>query len=64
MNVYYTVQVYIRAGAAGLHIEDQEAPKKSGTLAGRRLISVEEAIGKYEGSRRIRRRRPVESSLG
>ena len=50
VNVYYTVQTYIRAGAAGLHIEDQEAPKKSGTLAGRRLISVEEAIGKYKAA--------------
>ena len=50
VNVYYTVQAYIRAGAAGLHIEDQEAPKKSGTLAGRRLISVEEAIGKYRAA--------------
>jgi 2-methylisocitrate lyase-like PEP mutase family enzyme len=44
------VQAYIRAGAAGLHIEDQEAPKKSGTLAGRRLISVEEAIGKFRAA--------------
>lgn len=50
VNVYYSVQAYIRAGAAGLHIEDQEAPKKSGTLAGRRLISVEEAIGKYRAA--------------
>ena len=50
VNVYYTVQAYIRAGAAGLHIEDQEAPKKSGTLAGRRLISVDEAIGKYKAA--------------
>jgi 2-methylisocitrate lyase-like PEP mutase family enzyme len=50
VNVYYTVQAYIRAGAAGLHIEDQEAPKKSGTLAGRRLISVEEAIGKFRAA--------------
>src|SRR5215467_14529167 len=50
VNVYYTVDAYIRAGAAGLHIEDQEAPKKSGTLAGRRLISVEEAIGKYRAA--------------
>ncbi len=50
VNVYYTVQAYIRAGAAGLHIEDQEAPKKSGTLAGRRLISVEEAVGKYKAA--------------
>lgn len=47
VNVYHTVQAYVRAGAAGIHIEDQEAPKKSGTLAGRRLISREEAIGKY-----------------
>lgn len=50
VNVYYTVQAYVRSGAAGLHIEDQEAPKKSGTLAGRRLISVEEAIGKYKAA--------------
>lgn len=50
VNVHYTVQQYLRAGVAGLHIEDQEAPKKSGTLAGRRLISVEEAIGKYQAA--------------
>src|SRR5215831_16350891 len=50
VNVHYTVKEYIRAGAAGLHIEDQESPKKSGTLAGRRLISVEEAIGKYKAA--------------
>ena len=50
VNVFYTVQEYIRAGSAGLHIEDQEAPKKSGTLAGRRLISREEAVGKYKAA--------------
>ena len=50
VNVYYTVKEYIRAGAAGLHIEDQESPKKSGTLAGRRLISREEAVGKYRAA--------------
>src|ERR1044071_5199494 len=50
VSAYHTVQAYIRAGAAGLHIEDQESPKKSGTLAGRRLISVEEAIGKYRAA--------------
>ena len=41
VNVHYTVKEYIRAGAAGLHIEDQESPKKSGTLAGHRSISGE-----------------------
>ena len=50
VNVHYTVQQYLRAGVAGLHIEDQEAPKKSGTLAGRRLISIDEAIGKYKAA--------------
>jgi 2-methylisocitrate lyase-like PEP mutase family enzyme len=50
VNVYHTVKEFIRAGVAGVHIEDQEAPKKSGTLAGRRLISREEAIGKYKAA--------------
>lgn len=55
VNVHYTVEAYIRAGAAGLHIEDQESPKKSGTLAGRRLISVEEAVGKYRAAMAAKR---------
>jgi len=55
VNVHYTVQAYIRAGAAGLHIEDQESPKKSGTLAGRRLISVDEAVGKYKAAMAAKR---------
>lgn len=50
INVYHTVQQHIGAGVAGLHIEDQEAPKKSGTFAGRRCISPEEAIGKYKAA--------------
>lgn len=50
LNVRHTVREYIRAGAAGLHIEDQEAPKKSGTKAGRRCIPVDEAIGKYRAA--------------
>lgn len=50
VGVYFTVQEYIRAGAAALHIEDQEAPKKSGTGAGRRCISKGEAIGKYKAA--------------
>src|SRR5437879_2912477 len=50
VNAYHTVKEFIRAGVAGVHIEDQEAPKKSGTLAGRRVISREEAIGKYKAA--------------
>jgi 2-methylisocitrate lyase-like PEP mutase family enzyme len=50
VNVHYTVREVIRAGVAGMQIEDQEAPKKSGTLAGRRCIPLEEAIGKYRAA--------------
>jgi 2-methylisocitrate lyase-like PEP mutase family enzyme len=50
VNVHHAVKEFIRAGAAGLHIEDQESPKKSGTLAGRRLISLDEAVGKYKAA--------------
>lgn len=50
LNVRHTVQQYIRAGVAGLHIEDQEAPKKSGTKAGRRCIPLDEAVGKYRAA--------------
>jgi 2-methylisocitrate lyase-like PEP mutase family enzyme len=50
LNVYHAVQGYIRARAAGLHIEDQEFPKRSGTGAGRKCISQEEAIGKFRAA--------------
>jgi 2-methylisocitrate lyase-like PEP mutase family enzyme len=50
VNVHFAVQELIRAGVAGMHIEDQEAPKKSGTGAGRRCVSIEEAIGKYQAA--------------
>ncbi|HLG74416.1 MAG TPA: isocitrate lyase/PEP mutase family protein [Chloroflexota bacterium] len=50
VGVYHTVQEYVRAGLAGMHIEDQEAPKKSGIFAGRRCISADEAIGKYRAA--------------
>jgi len=50
VNVHYTVQECVNAGIAGIQIEDQEAPKKSSTSAGRRCISVDEAVGKYRAA--------------
>jgi 2-methylisocitrate lyase-like PEP mutase family enzyme len=50
VNVHFTVQEIIRSGVAAMQIEDQEAPKKSGTLAGRRCISIDEAVGKYQAA--------------
>jgi 2-methylisocitrate lyase-like PEP mutase family enzyme len=54
VGVYFTVQEYIRAGVAGLNIEDQEAPKKSGTGGGRRCVSIDEAVGKFRAAAKAR----------
>ena len=50
VTTWFAVQECVRAGAAALQIEDQEAPKKSGTLAGRRCISQAEAVGKIRAA--------------
>ena len=50
VNVHFAVQEIIRSGVAAMQIEDQEAPKKSGTVAGRRLISTDEAVGKIRAA--------------
>ena len=50
VNVHFAVQECIRSGVAGLQIEDQEAPKKSGTSAGRRCIGRDEAVGKIRAA--------------
>lgn len=50
INVHYAVQECVRSGVAGLQLEDQEAPKKSGTSAGRRCISTDEAVGKIQAA--------------
>lgn len=50
VNVYFAVQEFVRAGVAAVQIEDQESPKKSGTSAGRRCISADEAVGKYQAA--------------
>jgi 2-methylisocitrate lyase-like PEP mutase family enzyme len=40
----------VRSGVAALSLEDQEAPKKSSTLAGRRVISQDEHVGKLQAA--------------
>lgn len=49
-NVYFTTLEIVRTGVAGMQIEDQEAPKKSGTSAGRRCIPIAEATGKIRAA--------------
>ena len=50
LNVYRTVRECAQAGVACISLEDQEAPKKSGTAAGRRCIPEEEALGKIRAA--------------
>ncbi len=42
LNVVRTVREYERAGVAGLHMEDQVAPKKCGHIAGKQIIPTQE----------------------
>lgn len=46
INVQRTVRAYERAGVAGIHIEDQQWPKRCGHLAGKSLIPPEEMQAK------------------
>ncbi|KAL8453020.1 hypothetical protein Emag_002106 [Eimeria magna] len=43
-----TVHEYNAAGAAGLHIEDQQLPKRCGHLAGKAVVSIEEMVKKVQ----------------
>jgi 2-methylisocitrate lyase-like PEP mutase family enzyme len=55
INVIRTVREYIQTGVAGVHIEDQAIPKRCGHVAGRRVIPLEEAVGKYRAADAVRR---------
>lgn len=50
INVRRTVQSFIRAGVAGIHLEDQPFPKRCGFVKGKEVISLEEAVGKYRAA--------------
>jgi methylisocitrate lyase len=54
LNVARTVVEWERAGAAGLHLEDQGFPKRCGHVAGKSVIPVEEMAMKIEAALRAR----------
>jgi len=54
INAMRTVEDFIRAGVGGIHIEDQVAPKRCGHVAGKQIIPVEEAAGKYRAAAKVR----------
>lgn len=49
-NVIRTVREFERAGLAGLHLEDQESPKRCGHLDGKSLISPDEMASKVRAA--------------
>ena len=53
LNVMRTVKDHIRAGVAGLHIEDQVIPKRCGHLKGKRVVSTEEMVGKVRAAKKV-----------
>ena len=55
LAVERTVQVFEQAGLAGLHLEDQELPKRCGHLSGKNLVSREEMVAKIKAAAAARR---------
>src|SRR2546425_424487 len=47
-NVQRTVELYVNAGVAAAHLEDQVMPKRCGHIAGKALISADEFTGKLK----------------
>ena len=52
-NVQRTAELYVTAGVAAAHIEDQVLPKRCGHIGGKALISVAEMIGKLRMVRAV-----------
>src|ERR1700693_5867255 len=52
-NVQRTVDLYVRAGVAAAHLEDQVMPKRCGHIAGKALISADEFVGKLKMMRAV-----------
>jgi 2-methylisocitrate lyase-like PEP mutase family enzyme len=55
LNVVRTIQEHERAGTAGVHIEDQAAPKKCGHLEGKELVPLEDYVAKIRAAVATRR---------
>src|SRR5262249_56412109 len=45
-----TVREFVKSGVAGIHLEDQGFPKRCGHIAGKTIVSREEALGKFRAA--------------
>src|ERR671931_2822086 len=52
-NVQRIAELYVNAGVAAAHLEDQVLPKRCGHIAGKALISADEMIGKLRMARAV-----------
>ena len=52
LSTMWTVHEFVKTGVAGIHIEDQRFPKRCGHIAGKTIVSREEALGKYRAAPR------------
>jgi len=50
VNVRRTIRDYERAGVAGVHLEDQQWPKRCGHLSGKRVIPAAEMVAKLKSA--------------
>jgi methylisocitrate lyase len=50
LNVERTVRLFEAAGAAGLHLEDQQLPKRCGHLSGKQLVDATEMMAKLRAA--------------
>lgn len=55
LSVERTVHLFEAAGAAGIHLEDQELPKRCGHLSGKSLVEAKEMAGKIRAAVAARR---------
>lgn len=55
LNVERTIRLFEAAGAAGIHLEDQEMPKRCGHLSGKSLVAAEEMAAKIRAAVAARR---------
>ncbi len=52
-NVQRTTELYVNAGVAAAHIEDQVLPKRCGHIGGKALVGVNEMVGKLRMARNV-----------
>lgn len=52
-NVQRTTELYVNAGVAAAHIEDQVLPKRCGHIGGKALVAASEMVGKLRMARAV-----------